>query len=165
MTARAWKECKLMIVRVRDRAPVQWNVNLFKFVFLIHAHQKYMTSCIPRRYGSFTHLTRPLLSTCVKGSWLASLTVALSPGFLKAPQLRRTLNIKTAGKSLGERESLGWGYRKWIAMFKLPVWSICVSSIIPASSAVSTRCGIVVTVLLPLSLSQCGVSHLSSDST
>ena len=32
-----------MIVRVRNRAPVQWNVNLFKFVFLIHAHQKYVT--------------------------------------------------------------------------------------------------------------------------
>ena len=32
-----------------------------------------MTSCIPRRHGSFTHLTRPLLSACVKGGWLARL--------------------------------------------------------------------------------------------
>ena len=45
----------------------QWNVNLF--VFLIHAHQKYVTSYIPRRHRPYTCLARPLLSTCVKGGW------------------------------------------------------------------------------------------------
>ena len=60
-----------MIVRVRDRTRnspgTKWNVNLF--AFLIHAHQKYVTSCIPRQHGPYTRLARPLLSTCVKGGW------------------------------------------------------------------------------------------------
>ena len=42
----------------------QWNVKLF--AFLIHAHQKYMTSYIPRRHGPYTHLARPL-RVCERG--------------------------------------------------------------------------------------------------
>ena len=45
----------------------KWNVNLF--VFLIHAHQKYVTLCIPWQHRSYTPLARPLLSACVKEGW------------------------------------------------------------------------------------------------
>ena len=51
---------------------IQWNVNLF--AFLIHAHQKYVTSYIPRQHGPYTRLARPLLSAWVKGGWARDYT-------------------------------------------------------------------------------------------
>ena len=38
-----------------------WNVNFQ--VFLINAHQKSVTSCILRRHGPYTRLSRPLASS------------------------------------------------------------------------------------------------------
>ena len=49
--------------------PLVPNGTLIYFALLNHTHQKYVTSCIPRRHGPYTRLSRPLLSVCVKRGW------------------------------------------------------------------------------------------------
>ena len=59
-----------VFVHVRDRTlGTQWNITLIYFVFLIHAHQKYVISCMPQQHRPYTRLSRPLLSACAKGGW------------------------------------------------------------------------------------------------